>query len=54
MNTNAEFKKHQVKHLFLLVGENALPNYVAARLLLENNGTVYLVHTTKTKEPRIF
>ena len=51
MNTNAEFKKHQVKHLFLLVGENALPNYVAARLLLENNGTVYLVHTTKTKEP---
>ncbi|AFZ28138.1 hypothetical protein Cylst_6172 [Cylindrospermum stagnale PCC 7417] len=31
---------YKVKHLFLLVGENPLPNYIAARTLLENDGTV--------------
>jgi hypothetical protein len=38
-----------VDHLFLLVGQNPLPNYVAARTLLNEGGTVYLVFTTETK-----
>jgi hypothetical protein len=41
---------HQVDHLFLLVGENPLPNYVAARLMLKQGGTPYLVHTTDTEK----
>ncbi|MDZ8227618.1 Card1-like endonuclease domain-containing protein [Nostoc sp. ChiVER01] len=32
----------------MLVGENPLPNYVAAKLLLHQGGTAYLVHTTDT------
>ncbi|MCT7961120.1 DUF1887 family CARF protein [Laspinema sp. D1] len=40
---------YKVEHLFLLVGENPLPNYIAARTLLENGGTVYLVFTEHTK-----
>ncbi len=42
--------KYKVKHLFLLVGENPLPNYVAAKLLLKNEGerALYLVHTSGT------
>lgn len=32
----------------MLVGENPLPNYVAARTLLKEGGTVYLVHSTDT------
>ena len=39
---------YKTKHLFLLVGENPLPNYVAARTLLEEGGTVYLVFTKGT------
>lgn len=35
-------------HLFLLVGGNPLPNWVVARLLLRENGQIYLVHTTNT------
>lgn len=38
----------QVEHLFLLVGTNPLPNYVAAKLLLKPNGHIYLVHTDET------
>lgn len=41
-------EKYQVNHLFVLVGENPLPNYVAARTLLKEGGTVYLVHSTDT------
>jgi hypothetical protein len=48
--TTSDFDKHKVDHLFLLIGENPLPNYVAARLLLENGGTVHLVYTTQTKK----
>ncbi len=32
-------------HLFLLVGGNPLPNWVAARLLLREEGRIYLVHS---------
>lgn len=39
---------HQVDHLFLLVGENPLPNYVSARLLLRPQGTAHLVYSTGT------
>jgi len=49
----AKFDPYKVKHLFLLVGENPLPNYVAAKLLLENKGTVYLVHTNGTERQAI-
>ena len=40
--------KYKVDRLFLLVGENPLPNYVAARTLLNDGGTVYLVFTNQT------
>jgi len=39
---------YKVDHLFLLIGENPLPNYVAARTLLKEGGTVYLVFTKNT------
>jgi len=49
--STSEFDKYKVDHLFLLVGENPLPNYVAARLLLNQGGTPYLVYTTGTDKP---
>jgi hypothetical protein len=48
MDSNDTFKDYKVKHLFLLVGENPLPNYVAAMKLLETGGTAYLVYTNQT------
>lgn len=45
----SEFSQYQVDHLLLLIGENPLPNYVAARLLLKQGGTAYLVYTTGTQ-----
>jgi len=36
-------------HLFLLIGGNPLPNYVAAKLLLAENGVLHLVHSPETK-----
>jgi len=47
-------KKYQTRHLFLLVGTNPLPNYVAGKLLLDRTEDeedpyhVYFVHTDKT------
>lgn len=49
--STSEFDKYKVDHLFLLIGENPLPNYVAARLLLNPGGTPYLVYTTGTEKP---
>lgn len=46
--STSDFDKYKVDHLFLLMGENPLPNYVAARLLLNKEGTPHLVHTTGT------
>ncbi|MGB7059296.1 MAG: hypothetical protein WBD58_16455, partial [Geitlerinemataceae cyanobacterium] len=46
----SDFDSHRVDNLFLLVGENPLPNYVAARLLLKKGGTPYLVYTTDTEK----
>ncbi|GCL35776.1 hypothetical protein SR1949_08750 [Sphaerospermopsis reniformis] len=45
-----ELDKYKVDHLFLLIGENPLPNYVAAKLLVNKGGTVYLVHTRDTED----
>jgi hypothetical protein len=50
MNTS-ELDKYKVDHLFLLIGENPLPNYVAARLLLNKGGMPYLVYSKGTKDP---
>ncbi|MFN3982349.1 MAG: hypothetical protein ACK4SA_18385 [Caldilinea sp.] len=38
------------QHLFVLVGGNPLPNYVAIRLLRRENGHIYLVHTAQTSK----
>jgi hypothetical protein len=49
-NTNPmNIKYHQVDHLFLLIGENPLPNYVAAKTLLKSTGKPYLVYTKYTE-----
>lgn len=45
MNNLQDF---QSKHLFLLVGTNPLPNYVAAKLLRKPDAKVYFVHTDET------
>ena len=45
---NDKFERYRTKYLFLLVGENPLPNYVAAKLLLEAEGTLYLIHSGGT------
>jgi hypothetical protein len=37
-------------HLFLLVGTNPLPNWVAAKLLLNPGGRVYLIYTDAVKD----
>jgi len=39
---------HTVQHLYLLMGENPLPNAVAALTLLQPDGIPYLVHTHRT------
>jgi hypothetical protein len=41
----ADLAKCRTDALFLLVGSNPLPNYVAARLLLNDGGMLYLVHS---------
>ncbi len=53
--TTSEFNNYKVDHLFLLIGENPLPNYVTANLLLKKGGTPYLVHTigTETQAKRL-
>lgn len=44
------FASHRVDHLFLLVGSNPLPNFVAGKLLVTPNGKITLLHTEETKE----
>lgn len=41
-------EEHAVAHLFVLIGENPLPAYVAARTMLKPNGTLYPVYTSHT------
>ncbi|MFY7803081.1 MAG: Card1-like endonuclease domain-containing protein [Limnoraphis robusta] len=45
-----DWEYHQVDHLFLLIGENPLPNYVAAKTLLRKGGKPYLVYSEHTFE----
>ncbi|ERT08380.1 hypothetical protein M595_1649 [Lyngbya aestuarii BL J] len=45
-----DWEYHQVDHLFLLIGENPLPNYVAAKTLLRQGGKPYFVYTTHTQK----
>lgn len=49
--STSEFDKYKVDHLFLLIGENPLPNYVAAKTLLAEDGKPYLVFTEHTQNP---
>lgn len=49
--STSEFDKYKVDHLFLLIGENPLPNYVAAKLLLKEGGKPYLVFSEYTEKP---
>ncbi|MBD2295124.1 DUF1887 family protein [Anabaena sphaerica FACHB-251] len=49
--STSELDKYKVDHLFLLIGENPLPNYVAAKTLLEEGGKPYLVFTEHTDKP---
>ncbi|MDW8233855.1 MAG: DUF1887 family CARF protein [Roseiflexaceae bacterium] len=41
--------RYQSDYLFLLVGTNPLPNFVAAKLLLKPEGELYLVHSRATQ-----
>ncbi|MGA2263305.1 MAG: hypothetical protein ABSH28_17960, partial [Acidobacteriota bacterium] len=50
MSTNPIPKELKSDHLFLLVGTNPLPDWVATRLLLKNDGQLYLVHSDQTAE----
>jgi len=49
--STSEFDDYKVDHLFLLVGENPLPNYVAAKTLLAEGGKPYLVFSEHTQKP---
>ncbi len=44
------FAPYRSDVLFLLIGSNPLPNYVAARLLTRPRATLYLLATTATDE----
>lgn len=41
---------YQSDHLFLMIGTNPLPNYVAAKLLLKPEGRLLLVHSSLTED----
>ena len=45
---HSPFHSYQTKFLFLLIGENSLPNYVAVKLLLAAGGTIYLISSNET------
>lgn len=40
----------KAEHLFLLIGTNPLPNYVAAKLMLKEGGHLYLINTKETSQ----
>jgi hypothetical protein len=44
----SDLLQYRTEHLFLLVGTNPLPNYVAAKLLLEDGGTLHLLYSDET------
>lgn len=50
MSDKFELERFRTKNLFLLMGTNPLPNYVAAKLLLAPEGCIYFVHSTETNK----
>lgn len=53
MTTNTIPEQYKTDNLFLIIGANPLPNYVAARLLLKEHGKLYMINTggdTGTKD----
>ena len=50
LNSVQLFAPYRTDPLFLLIGTNPLPNYVAACLLAPENGTIYLLHSEDTFE----
>jgi hypothetical protein len=40
-----DLESYQTDHLFILVGTNPLPNYVASLLVAKENSTIYLLHS---------
>ncbi len=44
----SDWRPYQTDCLFLLIGTNPLPNYIAALLLGKDEGTAYLLHTPDT------
>lgn len=44
MMTN-ELEAYQTDHLFLLIGTNPLPNFIAALLLAKESGSIHLLHS---------
>ena len=51
MSTVGIPEERRSDHLFLLMGENPVPNWVAARLLLREGGLAHLLHSAGS-EPR--
>lgn len=41
----SDLRPYQTDYLFLLIGTNPLPNYVAAQLLAKEQSKIYLLHT---------
>jgi len=50
MDDNLIPDAYRTDHLFLLVGKNPLPNYVAARLLAKTDATIWLLHSDDPDE----
>ena len=50
MSDETELERFKTRHLFLLMGTNPLPNYVAAKLLSMAEGCIYFVHTNETNK----
>jgi hypothetical protein len=50
MTSNPIPNELRSNHLFLLVGTNPLPDWVATRLLLREDGLLYLVHSDTVRE----
>ena len=46
----AKLEDYQCENLFLLVGENPLPNYVAAKMLAKKGTRIYFVYSPETQK----
>jgi hypothetical protein len=48
----ADLDDYKADHLFMLVGTNPLPNYVATRLLADRASRIYLLYSRDTEQQR--